>query len=179
MRAVPPNKGRSQRAEARDSPRTFARNEMNPISSISDSMLDFYRKFAPRRYSPASCVHSYLEARKWAERIDWKNNPYDRYSLHRELFYHVVRYSCKYPSESVFKSFDRETIKEEIRKLVEEFERGGKPLGVFSWVFLEVFWLHEKRSYGDRRFSKLGYALEKIEMANEGRLATASPPPAT
>ena len=55
----------------------------------SGTVLAIARQFYPRRYRRHHDLRSFDDAREWARQLDWRNNPYERFLLERELIRYI------------------------------------------------------------------------------------------
>jgi hypothetical protein len=56
---------------------------------LSETTLEVARKVHPRRYSLFKDLRSFEETAEWAEKLDWRENPYDRFLLRPEILRHL------------------------------------------------------------------------------------------
>ena len=55
----------------------------------SDTVMEIGRNLHPRRYHRFKDLRPDLEAVQWARSLDWRNNPYDRFLLRREILHYL------------------------------------------------------------------------------------------
>ena len=55
----------------------------------SDTVMEVGRNLHPRRYCRFKDLRPDLEAVEWSRKLDWRNNPYDRFLLRREILHHL------------------------------------------------------------------------------------------
>ncbi len=99
-------------------------------------MLELGAKLFPRRYRRFRDLRPYQEACEWARTLDWRQNPYARYLLRRELLLHLESTECYGGSRNIFTFVSREEIAAEVDRLIDEFPERYDSMGVFSYVVL-------------------------------------------
>ena len=62
---------------------------MSEDRQLSETMLEIGAKLYTRRYHRFKDLRPFHEACEWAQSLDWRNNPYDRFLLKRELLRHI------------------------------------------------------------------------------------------
>jgi hypothetical protein len=133
----------------------------------SDLMLEIGAKLFPRRYRRFKDLRPHLEACEWARKLDWRQNPYDRFLLHRELLRHLESTEFYEGSRNVFSFASREEIAAEVDCLMDEFPDKFESMGVFSYVLLKVPW-NLGFKHGRIRYSRLTEALAKLPTNEKG-----------
>ena len=124
-------------------------------------MLEIGRKFYPRRYHRFKDLRPYQEARDWARMLDWRQNPYDRFLLRRELLRHLESAEVYGGPRNVFSFASREEIAAEVDRLLDEFPGTNESLGVFAYVLVILPWDLEFK-HGRIRYSRLTEALANL-----------------
>ena len=127
---------------------------------LSDFMLEIGGKFYPRRCRRFKDLQPYQEACEWARKLDWRQNPYDRFLLHRELLRHLESAEVHGSAECFqfcFSRGDRCRSGPASGRVSEKNES----LGVFAYVLVILPWdLGFK--HGRIRYSRLTEALAKL-----------------
>jgi hypothetical protein len=113
----------------------FSMNTPQP----SEMMLEIGAKLFPRRYMRFKDLRPYLEASKWARTLEWRENPYDRFLLKRELLHHLENSEFHSP-RNVFTFASREEIAAKVEQLMDEFPDKYESIGVFGYVLIKVRW---------------------------------------
>lgn len=101
---------------------------------LSPVVLEIGRKLFPRRYQRHRGLRSFQEAQEWAKTLNWRNNPYDRFLLRRELLHHLESTKCDQPDCNVCLYATREQILEKIDYLLKQFPAKFDEMGVFNYV---------------------------------------------
>ncbi len=97
-------------------------------------MLEVGGRLFPRLYKRHGDLRDYQEARKWAESLDWRNNPYDRYLLRRELLHYIEAQRGDTPGFNIGLFMTREQILKEIDRLLNDYPKELKRMGIFLYV---------------------------------------------
>jgi hypothetical protein len=97
---------------------------------------------------------------EWARSLDWRNNPYDRFLLRREILHHLEATSFYEAGWNIYSYASREEISAEVDRLLDlcppEYERGA-----FHHVLVLLPW-ELGFKHGKVRHSRLAEALAKI-----------------
>ena len=128
---------------------------------LSDSLLEIGAKLFPRRYRRFSDLRPYQEACEWARSLDWRQNPYDRFLLRRELLRHLESTEFYEGRRNVFTFASRDEIASEVDRLMDEFPDKHESMGVFGYVLLTLPW-HLGFKHGRIRYSRLTQALATL-----------------
>ena len=97
-------------------------------------MLEIGAKLFPRRYRRFRDLCPYQEAREWARTLDWRQNPYDRFLLRRELLRHLESTEFYEGLRNVFTFASRDEIAAEVDHLMDKFPDEFEGIGVFVYV---------------------------------------------
>jgi hypothetical protein len=124
-------------------------------------MLEIGAKFYPRRYRRFRDLRPSEEASQWARSLDWRENPYDRFLLRRELLRHIESTEFYEGRWNVFTFASREEIAAEVEHLMDEFPDEYEFIGVFSYVLITLRW-NLGFKHGLIRYSRLSEALAKL-----------------
>jgi len=131
----------------------------NPL--LSDTVLEVGRNLHPRRYRRFKDLRPDLEAVEWARTLDWRNNPYDRFLLRREILHHLEATSFYEAHWNVYSYASRGEISAEVDRLLDkcptEYERTA-----FHHVLVTLPWELAFR-HGRVHYSRLTEALAKTE----------------
>jgi hypothetical protein len=125
----------------------------------SDTVMEIGRNLHPRRYRRFTDLRPDLEAVEWSRNLDWRNNPYDRFLLRREILHHLEATSFYEGGWNIYSYASRREITAEVDRLLDtcpqEYERGA-----FHYVLVTLPWelafKHERV-----RYSRLAEALAK------------------
>jgi hypothetical protein len=128
---------------------------------LSEAMLEIGAKLFPRRYRMFNDLRPYQQASEWAKALDWRQNPYDRFLLRRELLRHLESTQHYEGRRNVYSFASREDISAEADRLMDEFPAEFEKMGVFSYVLLTLPW-NLAFKHGLARYSRLTEALEKL-----------------
>jgi hypothetical protein len=140
-------------------------SELGP-QEMSDTILEIGAKFFPRRYRRFKDLRPFSEAREWAQTLDWRQNPYDRFLLRREILHHLESKSGHRAWENVFSFASREEIGGEVDRLMDEFPEEFERSGVFCYVLVTLPWLLRFRH--DRvRYNRLAAVFGRLPSADE------------
>lgn len=129
---------------------------------MSEALLEIGAKLFPRRYRMYKDLRPYRDACDWAKKLDWRQNPYDRFLLRRELLRHLESTQFYEGRWNVFSFASREEISAEVDRLMDEFPEKHKILGVFAYVLLILPW-NLAFKHKIVRHNKLNEALAKLE----------------
>ena len=134
-------------------------------SEPTEIMEEIGEKLFPRRYHRFKDLRPYPEACEWARALDWRQNPYDRFLLRRELLHHLESTEFHNGHRNIFAFASREEIAGEVDHLITEFPDKYESLGVFSYVLVTLPW-HLGFKHGLIRHSKMNEALAKLAKTN-------------
>lgn len=123
-------------------------------------MLEIGGKLYPRLYRRFRDLRPYREACRWARKLDWRQNPYDRFLLRRELLRHLESTEFYRGRRNIFTFASREEIAAEVDQLLEKFPDKYDRLGVFGYVLIKLPWVLGFK-HGRIRYSRLTEALAK------------------
>jgi hypothetical protein len=129
-------------------------------SEPSEIILEIGAKLFPPLYKRFKDLRPYLEACKWARALDWRQNPYDRFLLKRELLHYLESSESHSPS-NIFTFASRKEIAAELDRLMDEFSDKYKSLGVFSYILVKARW-DLAFKHGRVKYSRLTGALAKM-----------------
>jgi hypothetical protein len=133
-------------------------------------MLEFGRRLFPRRYRRFKDLRPRSEAIAWAQDLDWRNNPYDRFLLRREILHHLESTLFYEPDCNVYTFASRKEIAAEVDFLLNDFPEDDiwGWMGVFGYVVRLLPW-HIAIKHGKATRSRLEEALESLEKRREPR----------
>ena len=145
----------------------------NPESKpeLTDTMLEIGAKLFPRRYSRFKDMRPDAQACEWARALDWRQNPYDRYLLRREILHHLESTAFYEGRLNVYSFASRDEIAAEVHCLMAEFPDKCRSIGVFSYVLVTLPW-HLAFKHGQIQHSRLAEALGKIGVGTGGSSAS-------
>lgn len=107
----------------------------------TDLMMEIGAKMYPRRYRRFRDLRPYQDACEWARNLDWRQNPYDRFLLRRELLHHLESTEFYEGCWNIFTIASREEIAAEVDGLLDEFHFDKyEGIGVFSYVLVLISW---------------------------------------
>src|SRR5215469_7183584 len=86
----------------------------------SELMLEIGAKLFPTRYKRFKDLRPDQEACQWARTLDWRENPYDRFLLKRELLRHLEASELHSP-RNIFTFASRGEIEAKVEQLMNEF----------------------------------------------------------
>jgi hypothetical protein len=127
----------------------------------SEIMDEIGAKLFPRRYRRFKDLRPYQEACEWARKLDWRQNPYDRFLLRRELLRHLESTEFYEGRRNVFTFASREEIAAEVDHLIDEFPDKYQSIGIFGYVLVTLPWRLGFK-HGRIRHSRLTEALAKL-----------------
>lgn len=135
-------------------------------AELSEVMLEVGGRFFPRLYRRHGDLRNCRELRQWAEKLDWRDNPYDRYLLRRELLRYIEAQRGDTPFCNVSLFARREQILKQIDYLLDNFPEELKRMGVFFYVagVIPFFMLHVRGEDGRRCWQAL--EPEKLRVVN-------------
>jgi hypothetical protein len=127
----------------------------------SDIMLELTSEFYPRRYRRFKDLRPYQDACEWAQKLDWQNNPYDRFLLRRELLRYLESTEFYRGRRNIFSFASRHEIGAELDKLLDAFQKKYESIGVFNYLLVSLSW-HLRSKHGLIRYSRLSEALTRF-----------------
>ena len=127
----------------------------------SDALIEIGRKFYPRRYSRFKDLRPYEQACEWARGLDWRNNPYDRFLLRREILHQIESVSFHDPRWNVYRFASRTEIAAQVDRLMDEFPEERERIGVFTYVIASLPW-NLATTHGLIRHSRLVQVLSSL-----------------
>jgi hypothetical protein len=136
-------------------------NEVQHNREFSDAVLEIAAKLYPRRYRRFKDLRPFQEACEWARKLDWRNNPYDRFLLRREILHHLESFAFYEAKWNFYTFASREEIAAEVDRLIETFPPKRESLGIFSYVLVKLPW-DLAYKHGRVRFSLLTKALNQM-----------------
>ncbi len=105
----------------------------------SDMVMEIGRSLHPRRYRRFKDLRPDLEAVEWSRNLDWRNNPYDRFLLRREILHHLEATSFYEADWNIYSYASRVEISAEVDRLLHtcppECEEGA-----FHYVLVLLSW---------------------------------------
>ena len=138
-------------------------SEIAQTRELSDTLLEIGGKLCPRRYRRFRDLRASEEAEQWARGLDWRDNPYDRFLLRREILRQLESTAVYEPGfQNVYTYTSRYEIAAEVDTLMQEFPHEYESMGVFSYVLITLPW-HLAFKHGKVRRDSLLAALNKIE----------------
>ena len=99
--------------------------------------------------------------REWARTLDWRQNPYDRFLLRREILHHLESAAFHEGRRNVCSFASRDEIAAEVDHLMDEFPDKYESIGVFSYVLITLPW-NLAFKHGQVQHSRLAEALGKL-----------------
>src|SRR4051812_14663412 len=82
-------------------------------SDLSPTIIEIGEKLFPKRYRRFKDLRPYQEACGWADKLDWLNNPYDRFLLRREILRQLESTTSE-PHRNIFAFASRQEIKAKV-----------------------------------------------------------------
>jgi len=128
---------------------------------LTETMLEIGAKLFPRRYSRFKDLRPDQQAFEWARTLDWRQNPYDRFLLRREIHHHLENNASYESRRNVYSFASRDEIAAEVDRLMDEFRDKCESKEVFSYVLVTLPW-HLAFMHGQVQHSLLAVALEKL-----------------
>jgi hypothetical protein len=101
-------------------------------AELSEVMLEVGGRLCPRLYRRHRDLRDYQDLRWWAERLDWRNNPYDRYLLRRELLHQIEAYRGDMPEFNAGLFARRDQLLKQIDYLLGEYPEELGRMGIFT-----------------------------------------------
>ena len=125
---------------------------------MSAATVNVGRQLHPRRYQRFPGLRSRAEAVAWARMLDWRENPYARFLLRRELLRFVTARAGEDPRHNVFRFANAEEVAATVDHMLNAYAE--KPAGesVFNYVVAGLPWKLAIRA-GRIRYSHLTKAL--------------------
>ena len=129
----------------------------------SPTVLDIARKFYPRRYRRHRDLRTWEDARAWARQLDWRNNPYERFLLERELTHYIEASTHLNWHRRIISSARDGEIAALVADLLDAYAREAdrRRLDVFSSILVRFPWEYAYR-HGWLRYSALCGALSSL-----------------
>lgn len=127
----------------------------------SELMLEIGAKIFTRRYRRFRDLRPYQEAFEWALALDWRQNPYSRFLLRRELLRHLESTEFYKGRRNVFTFASRDEIAAEVDHLMDTFPDKFEAMGVFGYVLAILPWRLGFK-HGRVHNSRLTEALAKL-----------------
>jgi hypothetical protein len=143
-------------------------NETERPRELSDTILEIGRKLHPRRYRRFKDLRSSQEASMWAKTLDWRNNPYDRFLLRREILRQLESAAFYEGRRNVYTFCSREEIAAEVDRLIDQFPEEYAHWGVFGWVLTNVRW-HLAFRHGRVWHDRLAAAVAQMPSKQESK----------
>ena len=137
---------------------------INPDESkpeLTETLLEIGAKLFPRRYHRFKDLRPDQQACEWARTLDWRENPYDRFLLRREILHHLESTAFYDGALNIYSFASRDEIATEVDRLMKEFPDKYKSLGVFSYVLVMLPW-NLAFKHGRVQHSRLAEALDKL-----------------
>ena len=128
-------------------------------------MLEIGAKLFPRRYRRFKDQRPEQQACEWARTLDWRQNPYDRFLLRREILHHLESAAFHEGRRNVYSFASRDEIAAEVDHLMDEFPDKYESIGVFSYVLITLRW-NLAFKHGQVQHSLLAEALGKLPSQN-------------
>jgi hypothetical protein len=138
-----------------------------PSRQLTDTMLEIGAKFFPRRYRRFKDLRPYQSAREWARPLNWRENPYDRYVLRREILHFAESSLVHDECRNVYTFASRSEIAAEVDRLLDGIPQNFE-WDAFAWVLVALPWQLGIK-YGLVRYSRLTEALAKGPLREEKR----------
>ena len=159
------NCGDTQTTSMRTSP-----NNPGSRPELTETMLEIGSKLFPRRYHRFKDLRPDQQACEWARTLDWRQNPYDRFLLRRELLHHLESTAFYESRLNVYSFASRDEIAAEVDRLMNEFPGEHESMDVFSYVLLMLPW-NLAFKHGQVKPSRLAEALGKLGVRSGGASA--------
>ena len=138
-------------------------NEGDHERELSDIVLEVGGRLCPRRYQRFRDLRSWDEASEWAKTLQWRDNPYDRFLLRREILRQLESSAIHEPGfKNVYTYASRDEIAAEVDGLMREFPNEYESRGVLSYVLITLPW-HLALKHGRVWRDPLAAALNAIE----------------
>src|SRR5580698_83698 len=104
----------------------------------SDLLFEIGAKLFPRRYHRFKDLRPYQQACEWARTLKWRQNPYDRFLLRREIVHHLESTAIHEGHWNIYSFASREEIAAEVNCLLNEFPDECAGMGIFAYVLLTL-----------------------------------------
>jgi len=141
---------------------------------VSETTLEIARKVHPPRYKLFKDLRPLSVAAEWAQKLDWRGNPYDRFLLRQEILRLLEDTVIHEPGiRNVFRYASRHEIQREIDRLVDKFPKKYERWGVLHYVLTQLPY-HLAFKHGLLRHSRLQAALARFppQRADENKRRT-------
>jgi hypothetical protein len=133
-------------------------------AELSEVMLEVGGRLFPRLYKRHGDLRNQGEVRQWAEKLDWRNNPYDRYLLRRELLRHIESYRYDMPGCNVGLFAKRDQILKQIDYLLDNFPEELNRMGIFMYVVVALPFYMQRGRGKDRHVNWKATVMEKLKV---------------
>jgi hypothetical protein len=137
---------------------------INPDESkheLTETMLEIGAKLFPRRYHRLKDLRPDQQACEWARTLDWRQNPYDRFLLRREILHHLESTAFHEGRLNVYSFASRDEIAAEVDRMMNEFPDKYESMGVLSYVLVMLPW-NLAFKHGQVQHSRLAEALRRV-----------------
>ena len=116
-------------------------NEADHERELSDIVLEVGGRLCPRRYQRFRDLRSSDEASEWAKKLEWRDNPYDRFLLRREILRQLESSAIHEPGfKNVYTYASRDEIAAEVDGLMRTFPDKYESIGVLDYVLITLPW---------------------------------------
>ena len=129
--------------------------------------MEVARRVHPPRYRLFKNLRSFEATAEWAQKLDWRENPYDRFLLRREILRHLENRS-KAGFRNVYSYATRQEITAEVDRLMEKFPKKFEKWGVFGYVLTALPW-YLALKHGKVRRDPLVATLNAIEAKRDAK----------
>lgn len=133
-------------------------------AELSEVMLEVGGRLCPRLYKRHGDLRSQQEVRQWAERLDWRNNPYDRYLLRKELLRFMEAQRGDEPFFNVGLFAKRDQILKQIDYLLDNFPEELKRMGIFMYVVVALPFYMQRGRGKNRHADWKATVMEKLQV---------------
>ena len=128
---------------------------------MSDAIFEIALRQYPRRRRRHPDLRPYPQAREWARSLDWRDNPYDRFLLRRELLHYLESAVHIDLIRRAQRLANPGEIPQIVDHLLDTFSSKLEDFDVFSRIALRVPWEVAAR-HGRLRYNHLTKALRSI-----------------
>ena len=138
-------------------------------TELTPTVLEVGAKIFPRRYRRFEDLRPWQEASEWARNLDWRQNPYDRFLLRREILRRLESSVVYDGPLNVYSFASREEIAAEVDRLLNEYP--DEIFNPLSYVLVCLPW-HLAFKHGRVAYNRLAGALASLsskEATPEGR----------